>query len=60
VVTSAGVAVPGYFGDIPLEAHERSMAVNYFGSALLLCVPPFPPCARAEGGASSSSPRARD
>ncbi len=32
VVTSAGVAVPGYFGDIPLEAHERSMAVNYFGS----------------------------
>jgi 3-dehydrosphinganine reductase len=32
VVTSAGVAVPGHFGDIPLEAHERSMAVNYFGS----------------------------
>src|SRR5258706_1992564 len=32
VVTSAGVAVPGYFGDTSLEAHERSMAVNYFGS----------------------------
>jgi 3-dehydrosphinganine reductase len=32
VVTSAGVAVPGYFGDASLEAHERSMAVNYFGS----------------------------
>jgi 3-dehydrosphinganine reductase len=32
VVTSAGVAVPGYFQDIPLEAFERSMAVNYFGS----------------------------
>jgi len=32
VVTSAGVAVPGYFSDTSLEAHERSMAVNYFGS----------------------------
>jgi 3-dehydrosphinganine reductase len=32
VITSAGIAVPGYFGDIPLEAFERSMAVNYFGS----------------------------
>jgi 3-dehydrosphinganine reductase len=32
VVTSAGIAVPGYFADIPLEVFERSMAVNYFGS----------------------------
>jgi 3-dehydrosphinganine reductase len=32
VVTSAGVAVPGYFSQLPLDAFERSMAVNYFGS----------------------------
>lgn len=32
VVTSAGIAVPGYFEDLPLDAFERSMAVNYFGS----------------------------
>jgi 3-dehydrosphinganine reductase len=32
VVTSAGVAVPGYFEDIPVEVFERSMQVNYFGS----------------------------
>jgi 3-dehydrosphinganine reductase len=32
VITSAGIAVPGYFEDLPLENFERSMAVNYFGS----------------------------
>jgi 3-dehydrosphinganine reductase len=32
VVTSAGIAVPGYFEELPLEAFARSMAVNYFGS----------------------------
>ncbi len=32
VVTSAGIAVPGYFEDLPLDAFERSMAINYFGS----------------------------
>ena len=32
VITSAGIAVPGYFEDIPLRVHERSMAVNYFGT----------------------------
>ncbi|HZB91720.1 MAG TPA: SDR family oxidoreductase [Stellaceae bacterium] len=32
VVTSAGIAVPDYFEAIPNEVHERSMAVNYFGS----------------------------
>ena len=32
VVTSAGIAVPGYFADIPAKAFEDSMAVNYFGS----------------------------
>ena len=32
VITSAGIAVPGYFADIPAKAFEDSMAVNYFGS----------------------------
>ena len=32
VVTSAGIAAPGHFSELPLEAFERSMAVNYFGS----------------------------
>jgi 3-dehydrosphinganine reductase len=32
VVTSAGIAVPGYFAEQSLELSERSMAVNYFGS----------------------------
>jgi 3-dehydrosphinganine reductase len=32
VVTSAGIAVPHYFEDTTLAVHERSMAVNYFGS----------------------------
>lgn len=32
VITSAGIAVPGYFEDVTLENHERHMQVNYFGS----------------------------
>ena len=32
VIVSAGIVVPGHFADIPREAFERSMAVNYFGS----------------------------
>lgn len=32
VVTSAGMAHPGYFEDISLRVHEQSMAVNYFGT----------------------------
>ncbi|HZT89029.1 MAG TPA: SDR family oxidoreductase [Stellaceae bacterium] len=32
LVTSAGVAVPGYFSEIATDAFERSMAVNYFGT----------------------------
>jgi 3-dehydrosphinganine reductase len=32
VITSAGMAHPGYFEDIPLRVHEQSMAVNYFGT----------------------------
>ena len=32
LITSAGVAIPGYFEDIPIETFERTMRVNYFGS----------------------------
>jgi 3-dehydrosphinganine reductase len=32
VITSAGIAIPGYFEDVPLDVFERTMAVNYFGS----------------------------
>jgi 3-dehydrosphinganine reductase len=32
LVTSAGVARPGYFEEVPIEVFERTMAVNYFGS----------------------------
>lgn len=32
LVTSAGMAHPGYFGQIPLEIFEQTMGVNYFGS----------------------------
>ena len=32
VVTLAGIAVPQYFEQMPPAVHERSMAVNYFGS----------------------------
>ncbi len=32
LITSAGMAYPSYFAEIPLEIFERTMAVNYFGS----------------------------
>jgi 3-dehydrosphinganine reductase len=32
LITSAGIAHPGYFSEIPLEVFEQTMAVNYFGS----------------------------
>lgn len=32
VVTSAGIAVPGYFDDVPVDVFERTMAVNYMGT----------------------------
>ena len=32
LITSAGMAHPGYFEQLPLEIFEQSMAVNYFGS----------------------------
>lgn len=32
LITSAGIAHPGYFEELPLEIFEKTMAVNYFGS----------------------------
>ncbi|WP_036486168.1 SDR family oxidoreductase [Myxosarcina sp. GI1] len=32
LIASAGIAIPNYFEELPLETHETSMAVNYFGS----------------------------
>lgn len=32
LITSAGMAHPGYFLELPIEVFERTMAVNYFGS----------------------------
>jgi 3-dehydrosphinganine reductase len=36
VITSAGIAVPGYFADMSADVFERSMAVNYFGTLYVL------------------------
>jgi 3-dehydrosphinganine reductase len=36
LVTSAGIARPGYFQEIPDEVFDRHMAVNYFGT--LYCI----------------------
>lgn len=36
LVTSAGVARPGYFEEVPVAVFERTMAVNYFGTLYLL------------------------
>jgi 3-dehydrosphinganine reductase len=32
LITSAGVARPGYFEEVPVHVFERTMAVNYFGT----------------------------
>jgi 3-dehydrosphinganine reductase len=36
LVTSAGIAHPGYFQDLPREIFEQTMAINYFGT--LYCI----------------------
>lgn len=36
LITSAGIAYPNYFQDIPIDIFERTMAINYFGT--LYCV----------------------
>jgi 3-dehydrosphinganine reductase len=41
LITSAGVARPGYFEEIPVGVFERTMEVNYFGTLYALkCVIP--------------------
>lgn len=32
LITSAGVARPGYFEEVPVDVFERTMAVNFFGT----------------------------
>ena len=32
LITSAGIAHPGYFTEIPLEVFEQTMTINYFGT----------------------------
>ena len=32
LVTSAGIAHPGHFDELPLATHQREMQVNYFGT----------------------------
>ena len=36
LMTSAGVAEPGYFADLPTATFQRAMAVNYFGTLYAL------------------------
>jgi len=36
LITSAGVARPGYFEEVPVAVFERTMAVNFFGTLYLL------------------------
>lgn len=36
LITSAGVARPGYFEEVPVAVFERTMAVNYFGTLYAL------------------------
>jgi len=36
LITSAGVAVPRYFGETPIAEFEQAMAVNYFGTLYLV------------------------
>lgn len=36
LVTSAGIAQPGYFDELPTEVFEQTMAINYFGT--LYCI----------------------
>lgn len=36
LITSAGIAIPGYFQELPPEIFEKTMRVNYFGT--LYCI----------------------
>jgi 3-dehydrosphinganine reductase len=47
LITSAGVAEPGYFEELPVASFERAMAVNYFGT--LYALKAVVPAMRARG-----------
>ena len=47
LVTSAGIAHPGYFAQIPLAVFEQTMAINYFGT--LYAIKAVLPAMEAEG-----------
>jgi 3-dehydrosphinganine reductase len=49
LITSAGVARPGHFAEIPVEVFERTMAVNYFGTLYAVKAVAPSMCARARG-----------
>jgi 3-dehydrosphinganine reductase len=36
IVTSAGIAIPGYFDRVPVDVFERTMAVNYLGTVYMI------------------------
>lgn len=36
LITSAGIAVPGYFQELPIENFERTMQVNFFGNLYII------------------------
>ncbi len=48
VVTSAGMARPGHFEELPVEVFERTLAVNYLGT--LYVVKAAVPAMKAAGG----------
>ncbi|MFM7527898.1 MAG: SDR family oxidoreductase [Nodosilinea sp.] len=47
LITSAGMAHPGYFRELPIEIFEQTMAVNYFGT--LYCIKAALPSMRRGG-----------
>ncbi|HAJ62754.1 MAG TPA: short-chain dehydrogenase, partial [Cyanobacteria bacterium UBA8543] len=47
LVTSAGIAIPGYFHEQALEIFERTMAVNYWGT--LYCIRAVLPAMQKQG-----------
>lgn len=46
LITSAGIAYPGHFQDIPIETFERTISVNYFGT--LYCIRAALPAMRSQ------------
>jgi len=48
LITSAGIAHPGYFRELPIEIFEQTMAINYFGT--LYCIKAALPHMESRGG----------